>query len=297
MISFEFILFRIKDKINHPPEKRDFQKVSHNLARFIKLKESAKGEPVKQKNTQLKRVHIGNEDKPENYKKAGKAGNGGKGEKGEKNRKPQESRNNKEFTNLKQGANETNRGFMRRVNRVTQDSVEEAKFEAKYGVEVVRNSKTGEIKLKKKPKNEIDEHLKQNMENQKRLKKGGKAIPTAIVLAPEEKKKLIKAMLAEKKQKQKEAKEPEIEEFKRDEVKFGEVVNAPPQQLTVPRRAKQAETVPRVRNNFQFKYGKMLMKIIFVFKSNFSPERKLCYCILSLMNIRTRPLNQRNWLK
>lgn len=148
---------------------------------------------------------------------------------------------------MKQGPNETDHGFMRRVNRVTQDSVEEAKFEAKYGVEVVRNSKTGEIKLKKKPRNEIDERLKQNMENQKRLKKGGKAIPSAVVLAPEEKKKLIKAMMAEKKQKQKELKEPEIEEFKRDEVKFGEVVNAPPQQLTVPRRAQKAETVSRVR--------------------------------------------------
>lgn len=241
MISSEFFLFRIKDKINNPPEKRDFQKVSHSLARFIKLKESAKGKPVKQKNTHLKRVHIDNEDKPENYKKAGKC------EKSEKSQKPQESRNNKEFTDLKQGANESDRCFMRRVNRVTQDSVEEAKFEAKYGVEVVRNSKTGEIKLKKKPKNEIDERMKQNMENQKRLKKGGKAIPTAIVLAPEERKKLIKAMLAEKKQNQKETKEPEIEEFKRDEFKFGEVVNAPPQQLTVPRRAQPAETVPRVR--------------------------------------------------
>lgn len=245
MFSLEFFLFRIKDKINDPPEKRDFQKVSHSLARFIKLKDSAKGKPVKQKNKQLKqRVHIDNEDKPENYKKTGK---GGKGEKSEKSQKPEESRNNKEFTNLKQGANETDRGFMRRVNRVTQDSVEEAKFEAKYGVEVVRNSKTGEIKLKKKPKNEIDERMKQIMENQKRLKKGDKAIPTAIVLAPEERKKLIKAMMAEKKQKQKVAKEPEIEEFKRDEVKFGEVVNAPPQQLTVPRKAQPAETVPRVR--------------------------------------------------
>lgn len=195
----------------------------------------------------MKRIHIDNEDKPENYKKSGKGGKCEKSEKNEKTKKPQDSRNNKEFTNLKQGANETDRGFMRRVNRVTQDSVEEAKFEAKYGVEVVRNSKTGEIKLKKKPKNEIDERMKHNMENQKRLKKGGKAIPTSIVLAPEEKKKLIKAMLAEKKQKLKDTKEPEIEEFKRDEFKFGEVVNAPPQQLTVPRKAQPAETVPRVR--------------------------------------------------
>lgn len=158
-----------------------------------------------------------------------------------------DARNEKEFDSIKQRPNETDHGFMRRVNRVTQESVEEAKFEAKYGVEVVRNPKTGEIKLKKKPRNEIDERLKQNQENAKRVKKGEKAIPQAIVLAPEEKKKLIKAMLAEKKQQQQsEKEEKKIEEFKRDEFKFGEVVSAPPQ-LTAPRFGQKAETVPRVR--------------------------------------------------
>lgn len=34
-------LHRIKDKIDNPPEKKDFQKVSHSLARFIKLKNEA----------------------------------------------------------------------------------------------------------------------------------------------------------------------------------------------------------------------------------------------------------------
>lgn len=54
--------FRIKDKINNPPERRDFQKVSHSLARFIKLKEDAKkSAPPKNK---LKRTTNDNEDKP-----------------------------------------------------------------------------------------------------------------------------------------------------------------------------------------------------------------------------------------
>lgn len=132
---------------------------------------------------------------------------------------------------------------MRRVNRVTQESVEEAKFEAKYGVEVVRDKKTGEIKLKKRPPNEIDERLKQNAINAKRK---GKAA-ASVVIPAEERKKLAKAMLQEKK-KQKEsesAKATTIDEFKRDEFKFGEVVQAPPQ-LPVPRLAQKAETVPRV---------------------------------------------------
>lgn len=132
---------------------------------------------------------------------------------------------------------------MRRVNRITQESVEEAKFEAKFGVEVIRDKKTGEIKLKKRPANEIDERLKQNAAN---AKKGGRKSKAPIVIAPEERKKLIKAMIREKKQKESETKPTEVKEFKRDEIKFGEVVNEPPQ-LTVPRLAKKAETVPRVR--------------------------------------------------
>lgn len=159
-----------------------------------------------------------------------------------KNTKKNDARNDKEYENIKQRPNESDRNFMNRVNRVTQESVEEAKFEAKYGVEVVRNKKTGEIKLKKRPPNEIDERLKQNAQNLKH--KGRKS--QVVSIAPEERKRMAKALIQEKKQKEKEAKTPVIEEFKRDEIKFGEVVNAPPQ-LTVPRLAKKAETVPRVR--------------------------------------------------
>ena len=132
---------------------------------------------------------------------------------------------------------------MRRVNRVTEESVEEAKFEAKYGVEVVRH-KNGEIKLKKRPPNEIDERLKQNAINAKRK---GKHVE-AVVIPADERKKLAKAMLQEKK-KQKDSESTKVtvvDEFKRDEIKFGEVVQAPPQ-LSFPRLAKKAETVPRVR--------------------------------------------------
>lgn len=130
---------------------------------------------------------------------------------------------------------------MRRVNRVTKESVEESKFEAKYGVEVVKNAKTGEIKLKKRPPNEIDEQLKQNVANLRKGKKG----KAPIVIPAAERKKLVKAMIQERKQKEIESKTPAIQEYKRDEVRFGEVVSAPPQ-LTVPRLAKKAETVPRV---------------------------------------------------
>lgn len=59
-----FFFCRIKDKINDPPEKRDFQKVSHSLARFIKLKEEAKNSGKNSKKGKLKRQNVGKEDKP-----------------------------------------------------------------------------------------------------------------------------------------------------------------------------------------------------------------------------------------
>lgn len=60
------LFFRIKDKINNPPEKRDHQKVSHSLARFIKLKEAAKNQSSKKSNEQkrVRRATNDNEDKP-----------------------------------------------------------------------------------------------------------------------------------------------------------------------------------------------------------------------------------------
>lgn len=155
-------------------------------------------------------------------------------------------RNEKEFKNITQRENETDMAYLRRVNRITHESAQEAKFEAKYGVEVVRNKKTGEIKLKKRPTNEIDERLKQNMENHRRAKKSGQAVDAttpAVVLSSDERKKMVKKMMAEKKA-AKMVVEP-TKDFKKDEFKFGEVVHAPPT-LTTPRRAKKAETVPRV---------------------------------------------------
>lgn len=234
------------------------------MARFIKLKEAAKSQTSEQANgrkPRVKRKTNENEDTPgafdfksqhifadwclflifhsiENHPKKPKKALS-------KKLKKDDARNDKEYENLYQRPNESNRSFMRRVNRITEESVEEAKFEAKYGVEVHRDKKTGEIKLKKRPTNEIDERLKQNAINAKR---NGKNAAAAVVIPADERKKLAKAMFQErKKQKQDELlKVSTLDEFKRDEIKFGEVVLAPPQ-LTAPRLAKKAETVPRVR--------------------------------------------------
>lgn len=126
------------------------------------------------------------------------------------------------------------------MNRITQESAKEAEFEAKYGVEVVRNKKTGEIKLRKKPKNEIDERLKQNEISQKTGKKGAKI--SDIMLTTAEKRELAKEMI--KKKKVEKESEKDKKEFQRETIAFGEVAHAPPN-LVTPRLAKKAETVPR----------------------------------------------------
>lgn len=146
---------------------------------------------------------------------------------------------------ITQRQNEGDRAYLRRIHRITHESHQEAKFEAKYGVEVVRDKKTGEIKIKKRPKDELEEHMKQQLQNQKENKKGGKSVTPAIVISTEEKKKLVKEMIEQKRSKKDEAK-PKIEEYKKDEFRFGEVVHEPPT-LSKPRYAQKAETVPRVR--------------------------------------------------
>lgn len=156
--------------------------------------------------------------------------------------KTSQSRNDKEFPDIILGENEGKHAFMRRVHRITHESLQEAKFEAKYGVEVVRNKKTGEIKMKKKPRSEIDELLKQKQDG--KGNKGAKSKVAPIVLKPEEKKKLINEMIAKKKA-AKAAPVPTVQEYKKDEFKFGEVVHEPPT-LVTPRHAKKADTVPRV---------------------------------------------------
>lgn len=62
-MSAIFPLLSIKDKIDNPPEKQDFQKVSHSLARFIKIKEEAKLNVGKKKKN-FKKNPSSTEDKP-----------------------------------------------------------------------------------------------------------------------------------------------------------------------------------------------------------------------------------------
>lgn len=120
-----------------------------------------------------------------------------------------------------------------RVKRVTKDSLNEAQFEAKYGVDVVRNSKTGEIQIKKRPKNDL-------------LAKKKKSADVVTKLTTSEKLKLKKINIKEKKLAKRELNETE---YKRDEFIFGEVVHGPPV-LSTPKHGKKPETTAKVIYSF-----------------------------------------------
>lgn len=147
-------------------------------------------------------------------------------------------RHNKELPTISQMQNEGDDQYLQRINRITRESIEESKFEAKYGVEVIRNKKTGEIVLKKKPQDELELRVKSLLKPNGKRKQG-------VVIDAATKKKLVKDMMQKKKNEKEKANKGGVEEFKKDHVAFGEVAHAPPT-LVTPRRAKKAETVYRV---------------------------------------------------
>lgn len=134
---------------------------------------------------------------------------------------------------------------MRRVNNVTHQRRIEAGFAAKYNVDIIRNQETGEIKLKKKPKDEITELMKKRRAEAKSGKRKFKDMEPAEEVAPKlsslQKLKLKKMA---KKQSKDEEKSRVFAEYQHEVIKFGETAQAPPTLIT-PRKALKNETVAR----------------------------------------------------
>ncbi|XP_049317597.1 coiled-coil domain-containing protein 137 [Bactrocera dorsalis] len=207
---------KLRKVTNNPPE-RDNQQVSFKFAQFKKLVEDTKA------GKKIKRIHKGKEDMPK-----------------DKLTHP------KKIGHIQQLKEETDEDYLKRVNRITSQSLREAQYEAKYGVNVIRNAKTGEISITKKPKNEIDELLKEKRKNRDKSnvsRNKGKEKP-GKPLDPEVAKKLIKQAIKEDKE-EKSHQNHDLEEYKHDIVRFGEIVHAPPIITALPRRAEKFETVPR----------------------------------------------------
>lgn len=161
--------------------------------------------------------------------------------------KGQQNRPAKELQTIRRQQNEEDEDYIRRVNRITHESIKESQFEAKYGVDVIRNAKTNEITLKKRPVDDLEVQMKKAMRNKNAdgSEKKKRNREPEVTLTAAERLKAAKEMIKKKK---KEKQGNPIAEFQRDEVRFGEVVHAPPT-LSIPRRAKKAETVARVRRS------------------------------------------------
>ncbi|CRL06067.1 CLUMA_CG019042, isoform A [Clunio marinus] len=204
---------KIKDKINNPPRHVDEQEVSKKFKSFMKLKEATKAGKFK------KESKFGVDDDF----KATKI----------------------DMEGLRKNANESDYKFMKRVNRITHQRRVEAGFAAKYNVNIVRNQETGEIKLEKKPKDEIAELMKKRRAEAKNGKKDFNdekpEIENTTKLTSLEKLKLKKAS---RKQQKDEEKSLAFAEYQHEVIKFGEVAQAPPS-LVTPRRAEKHETAPR----------------------------------------------------
>lgn len=209
---------RLQNVVNNPPEKGEEEKISFKFAQFKKLVDASTA------GRKIKRIRRGVEDLPRDT-----------------TNKAKDADTNK-FKSIKQFANETDGAYLKRVNRLTRESLREAEYEIKYGVKVVRNPKTGEILIKKKPKNEIDELLKQKRKKKKGNEKEDKLSRQRI--DPKTAKELIKQAIKENEE-ERERETLDQEEYKRDHFKFGEVVHGPPTLTALPRKATKSETVSR----------------------------------------------------
>lgn len=147
---------------------------------------------------------------------------------------------------IRRNANETDRKFLRRVNRITHQRRQEAGFAAKYNVDIIRNQETGEIKLKKRPKDEIEVLMKKRRAEAKNGKRKFDDDTDPAEEAPPKLSSLQKLKLKKKAKKDSKSEEKLLvfEEYQHEVFKFGETVLAPPT-LVTPRRAVKDATVPR----------------------------------------------------
>lgn len=146
---------------------------------------------------------------------------------------------------IRRNTNETDFKFLKRVNRITHQRRLEAGFAAKYNVDIIRNQETGEIKLKKKPKDQIEELMK------KRRAEARSGRKKFVDKEPEEEAapkltslQKLKLKKKAKKQSQTDEKSRVFAEYQHEVIKFGETAQAPPSLIT-PRKALKNETVSR----------------------------------------------------
>lgn len=234
----------LKDKINAPPTNPDEQYIPKSLSRIMDLKEKTKSGAFAKK------------------KKAAK---------------DKEVKTNKQ--DLVQRRGESDKSFLNRVERACQTVIQEAEFQKKYGVEIKKNPKTGQVEqIVKRKRDEIDELMQKARKNKsktvKKTVKKDEGAPTRLTKVEKRKEKL-----KQKKEKKLKRNVDEFEKYK-DSVKFGETVHAPPN-LMLPKKGAH-KIVPRVRKSQLF-----LNKTNECVKCN---ERVVLFCLetSSLLDLKLR---------
>lgn len=123
---------------------------------------------------------------------------------------------------FQQRSGESGQQFMRRVSKDTYDFLKEIEFEKKYGVQIERDSNTGEIQGLTKCKHEKDD-VETLRAKHKNINRNKKIAEGSAILTKSDKQKLKLRIKKEKKLKN-------YDEFERlqDKVVFGEVAHEPP---------------------------------------------------------------------
>lgn len=226
LIIYNFF-FSLKDKINRPPSNPDDQPISKSLQKIINLKNNTSNISLKVKKSRKSNKSLVTSDPKPRPKKL----------KPVKRLNPEKAPAN--FTQL---PGESSKAFMCRVNQTVKEYLKETKFENKFGVNIKRDETTGEVLgVEKRPKDEFEELLKKarSKKGKKKKKKASKDDEPKLTKSQKKLKKIT-----EKKERRELARADDFDKYK-DEIKFGEIVHAPPT-LDVPRRVSKTNVASRV---------------------------------------------------
>ncbi|KAJ8983933.1 hypothetical protein NQ317_008635 [Molorchus minor] len=200
---------KIKDKINAPPTNSENQEIPKSLQRIIDLKNRTK----KVENLTVNKK-INSQDLLMKMKVFSQE--------------------------IKRSLKE---GLKSLCQRYAKNVVKEVAFEEKYGVELKKNE-AGEVEdVVKRPKDELETFLKKIKKEKKQTKQQRKKSKQKDAIPKLTKSQKWQLKKKEKKSKKRSKTVDEFETYK-DQVKFGEIVHAPPS-LPAPRKVEKSQNAPR----------------------------------------------------
>ncbi|KAJ9596658.1 hypothetical protein L9F63_012355, partial [Diploptera punctata] len=230
----------VRDKINAPPAVIDFQEMPKSVERILKINKAIKDGtiPLKKKRRKKKKTDwLINTDVLE----------------GKEVKLRGMTRPEKSVPSFVQQPGETDEHFLHRLGQACHNVIQEAQFEQKFGVNLNVNHETGEVSITKKEKDELDDLEKPPAKKHK------------TQMGTSKKKEKRKQKEKEVKIKKMEMKNDGFEKLY-DNVKFGEVVHAPPSLKALPKKATSTD-----------RPGKKDLLLKSVVKTNTSSQKQVTY--------------------